>query len=69
MVATFADSPFKQPEPETLLDEGGHFTWAAAPLAKVPIFVMTPAPMATRSSSSIAEHRMRCGSNEPAPLR
>jgi hypothetical protein len=34
MVATFADSPFKQPELEALLDEGGQFTWAAGPLAK-----------------------------------
>ena len=34
MVATFAGSPFKQPELETLLEEGGQFTWAAGPLAK-----------------------------------
>jgi hypothetical protein len=34
MVATFADSPFKQPDLETLLNEGGQFTWAAGPLAK-----------------------------------
>ncbi|MGB9367785.1 MAG: LanC-like protein [Xanthobacteraceae bacterium] len=34
MVATFADSPFKQPELETLLEQGGEFTWAAGPLAK-----------------------------------
>lgn len=34
MVATFADSPFSQPVLETLLEEGGQFTWAAGPLAK-----------------------------------
>jgi hypothetical protein len=34
MVATFADAPFKQPELETLLEQGGQFTWAAGPLAK-----------------------------------
>ncbi len=34
MVATFADSPFKQPELETLLDQGGQLTWVAGPLAK-----------------------------------
>ena len=34
MVATFAGSPFKQPELETLLEEGGQFTWVAGPLAK-----------------------------------
>jgi hypothetical protein len=34
MVTTFADAPFTSPELETLLLEGGHFTWAAGPLAK-----------------------------------
>ena len=34
MVAMFADAPFKLPELEALLDEGGRFTWAAGPLAK-----------------------------------
>jgi Lanthionine synthetase C-like protein len=34
MVATFAGSPFKHPELETLLEEGGQFTWVAGPLAK-----------------------------------
>ena len=34
MVTTFADSPFTSPELEGLLVDGGHFTWAAGPLAK-----------------------------------
>jgi hypothetical protein len=34
MVTTFADAPFSSPEFETLLAEGGCFTWAAGPLAK-----------------------------------
>jgi hypothetical protein len=34
MVATFADAPFTSPELETLLFEGGQFTWAAGPPAK-----------------------------------
>jgi hypothetical protein len=34
MVATFSDSPFNSPELQTLLIEGGQFTWAAGPLAK-----------------------------------
>jgi hypothetical protein len=34
MMATFADAPFTSPELETLLLEGGKFTWAAGPLAK-----------------------------------
>jgi Lanthionine synthetase C-like protein len=34
MVATFADAPFTSPERETLLVEGGQFTWATGPLAK-----------------------------------
>jgi hypothetical protein len=34
MVTTFADAPFTSPELETLLLEGGKFTWAAGPLAK-----------------------------------
>lgn len=34
MVTTFADAPFSSPEFETLLVEGGHFAWAAGPLAK-----------------------------------
>jgi hypothetical protein len=34
MVTTFADAPFTSPELETLLLEGGHFVWAAGPLAK-----------------------------------
>ena len=34
MVATFADAPFTSPEVESLLFEGGQFTWAAGPLAK-----------------------------------
>jgi len=33
-VTTFADSPFTSPELEGLLVDGGHFTWAAGPLAK-----------------------------------
>jgi len=36
MVATFADAPFKSPELEALLIEGGEFAWAAGPLAKGP---------------------------------
>jgi len=34
MVTTFADAPFSFSEFETLLVEGGNFTWAAGPLAK-----------------------------------
>jgi hypothetical protein len=34
MVATFADAPFTSPQLETLLLDGGRFTWAAGPLAK-----------------------------------
>jgi hypothetical protein len=34
MVTTFADAPFTSPELETLIIEGGRFTWAAGPLAK-----------------------------------
>jgi hypothetical protein len=34
MVTTFADAPFTSPEFETLLLEGGKFTWAAGPLTK-----------------------------------
>jgi hypothetical protein len=34
MVTTFADAPFTSPELEALLLDGGHFTWAAGPLAK-----------------------------------
>ena len=34
IVATFADAPFTSPELETLILEGGQFTWAAGPLAK-----------------------------------
>jgi hypothetical protein len=34
MVATFADAPFTSPQWETLLLDGGRFTWAAGPLAK-----------------------------------
>jgi hypothetical protein len=34
MVTTFADAPFSSPEFETLLAEGGRFTWTAGPLAK-----------------------------------
>lgn len=34
MVTTFADAPFSSPDMESLLVEGGHFTWAAGPLAK-----------------------------------
>jgi len=34
MVTTFADAPFAPPQLEALLVEGGHFTWAAGPLAK-----------------------------------
>jgi Lanthionine synthetase C-like protein len=34
MVTTFADAPFTSPDLETLLLDGGHFTWAAGPLAK-----------------------------------
>jgi len=34
MVTTFADAPFASPELETLLIEGGKFTWTAGPLAK-----------------------------------
>jgi hypothetical protein len=34
MVTTFADAPFTSPELETLIIEGGRFTWVAGPLAK-----------------------------------
>jgi hypothetical protein len=34
MVATFADAPFTSAQLETLLLDGGRFTWAAGPLAK-----------------------------------
>jgi hypothetical protein len=34
IVTTFADAPFTSSELETLLLEGGEFTWAAGPLAK-----------------------------------
>ena len=34
MVTTFADAPFSTPDLETLLVQGGRFTWAAGPLAK-----------------------------------
>jgi hypothetical protein len=34
MVTTFADAPFTSPELETLLIEGGKFTWVAGPLSK-----------------------------------
>jgi Lanthionine synthetase C-like protein len=34
MVTTFADAPFMSPDLESLLVEGGNFTWAAGPLAK-----------------------------------
>jgi len=34
MVTTFADAPFTSPELETLLLEGGQYTFAAGPLAK-----------------------------------
>src|SRR5262245_38292519 len=34
MVATFADAPFTSSEFETLLVEGGQFSWAAGPLSK-----------------------------------
>ena len=34
MVTTFADAPFTSPELETMLVDGGHFTWTAGPLAK-----------------------------------
>jgi hypothetical protein len=34
MVTTFADAPFTSPDLESLLVEGGNFTWAAGPLAK-----------------------------------
>jgi hypothetical protein len=34
MVATFCDTPFDSPELQTLLIEGGQFTWAAGPLSK-----------------------------------
>lgn len=34
IVTTFADAPFPSPELEALLVKGGHFTWAAGPLAK-----------------------------------
>jgi hypothetical protein len=34
MVTTFADAPFVSPELETLMIEGGKFTWTAGPLAK-----------------------------------
>ena len=34
MVATFADAPFRSPELEKLMLEGGQFTWTAGPLAK-----------------------------------
>jgi Lanthionine synthetase C-like protein len=34
MVTTFADAPFTSPELETLLLDGGRYTWAMGPLAK-----------------------------------
>lgn len=34
MVTTFADAPFTSPEFETLLLQGGEFSWAVGPLAK-----------------------------------
>ena len=34
MVTTFADAPFTTPLLESLLLEGGEFTWQAGPLAK-----------------------------------
>jgi hypothetical protein len=34
MVTTFADAPFTSPELETLLVDGGRYTWAVGPLAK-----------------------------------
>jgi hypothetical protein len=34
MVTTFADAPFTSPELETLLLDGGRYTWALGPLAK-----------------------------------
>lgn len=34
IVTTFADAPFSAPEFETLLAEGGKYTWEAGPLAK-----------------------------------
>jgi len=34
MVTTFADAPFTSPELETLLLDGGRYTWAVGPLAK-----------------------------------
>jgi len=34
MVTTFAGAPFTSPDLESLLVEGGNFTWAAGPLAK-----------------------------------
>jgi hypothetical protein len=34
MVTTFADAPFTAPDFETLLLQGGEFSWAAGPLAK-----------------------------------
>ena len=34
MVTTFADAPFSAPELESLLVDGGRFTWAAGPIAK-----------------------------------
>jgi hypothetical protein len=34
MVTAFAGAPFRSDELETLLVEGGHFVWAAGPLAK-----------------------------------
>jgi hypothetical protein len=34
MVATFADAPFTSPELETLLLDGGRYTWSMGPLAK-----------------------------------
>jgi len=34
IVTTFADAPFSTPELETLLADGGRYTWEAGPLAK-----------------------------------
>lgn len=34
IVTAFADAPFSTPDLETLLVEGGNYTWAAGPLAK-----------------------------------
>jgi len=55
MVTTFADAPFTSPELETLLLDGGRYTWAVGPLAKGSNLCHALAATAMRFSSSIGE--------------